>query len=139
MGQKAKLGEYPHKAPLGYLNVREPIGGRQVAHIVPDSERASLVRTALEYAGDWTLSRLAAEMAHQGSRNRGRGHDPFKPLGVSGLGALLAHRAYVGVEWDVEYRAATSPSSIGPPLSGSKSCSTVAPCAAPASAGTIIT
>jgi len=28
MGQKAKLGGYPHKAPIGYLNVREPIGGR---------------------------------------------------------------------------------------------------------------
>jgi len=28
MGQKAKLGGYPHKAPLGYLNVREPIGWR---------------------------------------------------------------------------------------------------------------
>ncbi len=35
MGQKAKLGGYPHKAPLGYLNVREPIGGRQVAHMSP--------------------------------------------------------------------------------------------------------
>ncbi len=114
MGQKAKLGGYPHKAPLGYLNIREPIGGRQVAHIVPDPERAPLVRTAFElYAsGDWTMERLAEEMAHRGLRNRGRGgHYRAKALTVSGLASLLAHRAYVGiVEWDgVEYPASHEP------------------------------
>ncbi|MGH9304057.1 MAG: recombinase family protein, partial [Acidimicrobiales bacterium] len=104
MGQKAKLGGYPHKAPIGYLNVREPIGGRQVAHIVPDPERAPLVRVAFEpYAtGEWTIERLAEEMAHRGLRNRGRdGRYPAKPVTVSGMAHLLAHRAYVGVvEWD---------------------------------------
>ncbi len=114
MGQKAKLGGYPHKAPIGYLNVREPIGGRQVAHIVPDPERAPLVRIAFElYAtGEWTVERLAEEMAHRGLRNRGRdGHHPAKALTVSGMAHLLAHRAYVGiVEWDgVEYPASHEP------------------------------
>ena len=114
MGQKAKLGGYPHKAPLGYLNVREPIGGRQVAHIVPDPERAPLVKIAFDlYAtGKWTVERLAEEMAHRGLRNRGRdGHYPSKPLTVSGLAHLLAHRAYVGVvEWDgVTYRGSHQP------------------------------
>jgi len=63
VGQKAKLGGYPHKAPLGYLNVREPIGGRQVAHIVPDPERAPLVKAVFElYAtGEWTVERLAED------------------------------------------------------------------------------
>jgi site-specific DNA recombinase len=104
MGQKAKLGGYPHKAPLGYLNIREPIAGRQVAHIVPDPERAPLVKVTFDlYAtGEWTVERLAEEMAHRGLRNRSRdGHYPSKPLTVSGLAHLLAHRAYVGVvEWD---------------------------------------
>jgi site-specific DNA recombinase len=114
MGQKAKLGGYPHKAPLGYLNVREPIGGRQVAHIVPDPGRAPLVRTAFElYAtGEWTVERLAEEMAHRGLRNRGRnGHYPAKAVTVSGLARLLGHRAYVGVvEWDgVEYEGQQEP------------------------------
>ena len=114
MGQKAKLGGYPHKAPLGYLNVREPIGGRQVAHIVPDPERAPLVRAAFElYAtGEWTVERLAQEMAHRGLRNRGRnGHYPAKALTVSGLARLLGHRAYVGVvDWDgVEYEGSHEP------------------------------
>jgi site-specific DNA recombinase len=114
MGQKAKLGGYPHRAPLGYLNIREPIGGRQVAHIVPDPERAPLVRAAFElYAtGEWTVERLAEEMAHRGLRNRGRdGHYPAKAVTVSGLARLLAHRAYVGVvEWDaVEYEGQHEP------------------------------
>ena len=114
MGQKAKLGGYPHKAPIGYLNVREPIGGRQVAHIVVDPERAPLVRIAFElYAtGEWTIERLAEEMAHRGLRNRGRdGHYPAKALTVSGMAHLLAHRAYVGiVEWDgVTYEGSHEP------------------------------
>ncbi len=114
MGQKAKLGGYPHKAPLGYLNVREPIGGRQVAHIVVDPERAPLVKVAFDlYAtGQWTAERLAEEMAHRGLRNRGRdGRYPAKALTVSGLAHLLAHRAYVGVvEWDgIEYPASHEP------------------------------
>ena len=114
MGQKAKLGGYPHKAPLGYLNVREPIGGRQVAHIVADPERAPLVRIAFElYAtGEWTIERLAEEMAHRGLRNRGRdGRYPAKAVTVSGMAHLLAHRAYVGtVEWDgVAYEGSHEP------------------------------
>ncbi len=111
---KAKLGGYPHKAPLGYLNVREPIGGRQVAHIVADPERASLVKIAFElYAtGEWTIERLAEEMAHRGLRNRGRdGRYPAKAVTVSGMAHLLAHRAYVGVvEWHgVEYEGSHEP------------------------------
>lgn len=114
MGQKAKLGGYPHKAPLGYLNVREPIGGRQVAHIVPDPERAPLVRAAFDLysTGEWTIARLVEEMAHRGLRNRGRsGYYESKPLGVSALASLLAHRAYVGVvQWDgIEYEGSHEP------------------------------
>jgi len=114
MGQKAKLGGYPHKAPLGYLNVREPIGGRQVARIVIDPERAPLVKIAFDlYAtGEWTIERLAEEMAHRGLRNRGPdGHYGTKALTVSGLAHLLAHQAYVGiVEWDgIEYPASHEP------------------------------
>jgi len=114
MGQKAKLGGYPHKAPIGYLNIREPIGGRQVAHIVCDPERAPLVRIAFDLytTGEWTVERLAEEMAHVGLRNRSRdGHYPSKPLTVSGLAHLLAHRAYVGVvEWDgVAYEGSHEP------------------------------
>ncbi len=67
------MGGWPHSAPLGYTNVRETIGGRQVAHIVVDPERAPHITSAFElYAtGEWTLERLVAELDHRGLRNRG--------------------------------------------------------------------
>ncbi|HVC43038.1 MAG TPA: recombinase family protein, partial [Candidatus Saccharimonadales bacterium] len=73
-----------------------------------------MVRQAFElYAtGEWTLQRLAEEMAHRGLRNRGRdGRYPERPLTISGLAHLLAHRAYVGVvEWDgIEYEGSHEP------------------------------
>ncbi len=77
--QKAEQGDYPHGAPLGYLNLREVIAGRQVARIVPDPERAALITAAFDlYAtGEWTLQRLAGELAHLGLTNRGiRGRQP---------------------------------------------------------------
>ena len=113
MGQKAKLGGYPHKAPLGYLNIREAISGRQVAHIVPDPGRAPLVQAAFSlYAtGEWTVERLAHELADRGLKNRGRVDYPVKPLTVSGLAHLLANPAYTGIVcWEgVEYPASHEP------------------------------
>ncbi len=35
MSQKAKIGGWPHAAPLGYTNVRGMMSGRQVAHSQP--------------------------------------------------------------------------------------------------------
>ncbi len=69
--------------------MREPIGGRQVAHIVPDPERAPLVKAVFElYAtGEWTVERLAEEMAHRGLRNRGRD-------GLTGAGDCRRRNAY---------------------------------------------
>jgi DNA invertase Pin-like site-specific DNA recombinase len=48
MAEKAKQGGWPHQAPIGYLNKRDSMGGRRVAYIVPDPERADLVRNAFE-------------------------------------------------------------------------------------------
>ena len=105
--QKAKMGGFPHGAPLGYVNLREVIGGRQVAHIVPDAERASLITAAFDsYAtGEWTLQRLAGELAHRGLTNRGRRDREPKALTWQGLAKILANPVYVGiVEWNgVEY------------------------------------
>ena len=107
MGQKAKMGGYPHKAPLGYLNVRESIGGRELARIIVDPKRGHLVAAAFElYAsGQWTLRRLIDELAHRGLTIRSRRDYPEKPLTVSGLAKLLSNKSYIGiVTWDgVEY------------------------------------
>ena len=81
LNQKVKLGRFPHGAPLGYLNLREVVGGRQVARIVPDPERAPLITGAFDHyaTGDWTLQRLAGELAHQGLTNRGQRGKPAAP------------------------------------------------------------
>jgi DNA invertase Pin-like site-specific DNA recombinase len=113
MGQKAKMGGWPHAAPLGYLNVREVIGGRQVAHIVADPERAPLVAAAFELysTGEWTMERLAQELAHRGLRNRGRRDRTVGPIGVSALASILSNKAYAGIVcWDgIEYPGVHEP------------------------------
>jgi DNA invertase Pin-like site-specific DNA recombinase len=42
MTQKAKMGGWPTKAPIGYLNVREKIAGKEIAKVTldPESERS---------------------------------------------------------------------------------------------------
>jgi hypothetical protein len=75
------------------------VGGHQVAHIRPDPERAPLITLAFEaYAtGEWTLDKLAAELAHRGLRNRGRADRAAGPIGVSALADILANKAYAGI------------------------------------------
>jgi site-specific DNA recombinase len=79
------------------------VGGRQVARIVPDPERAPLITGAFEryVTGDWTLQRLAAELAHQGLTNRGQRGKPAAPITWQGLAKILANPVYIGVvEWN---------------------------------------
>jgi len=107
MSQKAKMGGWPHSAPLGYINVRETIGSRQVAHIVVDPERGLHITCAFElYAtGEWTLERLVAELDHRGLRNRGRRDRAVQPIGVSALANILSNKVYAGIgSWEgIEY------------------------------------
>lgn len=102
------MGGWPHKAPLGYRNVRESIGGRQVAHIVIDAERGPLISQAFDlYAsGDWTLERLHAELVHRGLRG-----STNRPISLSTLSRTLTNKVYTGiVEWNgVENRGLHDP------------------------------
>lgn len=103
MTQKAKQGGWPHQAPLGYRNVRRPVGGRLVACIEPDPDRAHHIRAAFQLyaAGDWTLERLTAELAARGLCNRGRRDYPPKPLSLGGVAKLLANKTYMGlIDWN---------------------------------------
>ena len=65
MGQKAKLGGYPHKAPSATSTSANRSAGARWPTSSPDPERAPLVKAAFElYAtGEWTVERLAEEMA----------------------------------------------------------------------------
>ena len=95
------------------MNLRELVGGHQVARIVPDPDRAPLVTMAFEHyaSGEWTLQRLAAELAHRGLTNRGSRAKPPAPITWQGLAKILANPVYMGtVEWnEVQYPGTHQP------------------------------
>jgi site-specific DNA recombinase len=96
--QKAKTGGTPFRAPLGYLNSREIIDGREIRTIAIDPERAPLVRLAFDlYAsGDYSLIELATILEARGLRSRPSRNRPAKVLGTNRLSTLLRNDYYVG-------------------------------------------
>ncbi|GAB3428701.1 recombinase family protein [Flindersiella endophytica] len=103
MAQKARTGGTPHRAPLGYLNVREQFEGREVRTIAIDPERAPLVKLAFElYAtGTYTIESLRDKLEEMGLRTRGTRRHPTKPIPRSKLGKMLRDRYYIGyVNWN---------------------------------------
>jgi site-specific DNA recombinase len=106
--QKARMGGFPHLAPLGYLNVRKKVNGVEVAYIDVDEDRARLVTDAFDlYAtGEYTLESLTEEMTARGLTSRPRGTRTAMPLTVSGMHDLLINKFHIGViEWNgIEYR-----------------------------------
>ena len=101
MTQKAKMGGWPTRAPVGYLNVREKVSGKDVAKVILDPERALLVREAFRlYAtGEYSVLELQATMHAKGLTS------PYvqragAPMSASKLAEMLANPFYVGiVEW----------------------------------------
>jgi site-specific DNA recombinase len=101
MTQKAKMGGWPSRAPIGYLNVRERVGGKDVSRVEFDPERAMLVREAFRlYAtGEYSVIELQATMHAKGLTS------PFAkqvgaPMSASKLAEMLSNPFYLGVvEW----------------------------------------
>ncbi len=103
MGRKASEGIWPTQAAIGYRNVRVSRNARRSeAIIVPDDERAPIIRQAFElYAtGEWPLRALHEEMSERGLLNRAG-----NPIALSRLADLLKDKIYLGkVVWHgVEY------------------------------------
>lgn len=92
MKQKVEMGGWTHRAPLGYMNVREWAGGRRVSYVTPDPDRANLIRLAfnLYSSGDYTLETLLEELRSQGLTNRGRKDYPAMPITMHGSPAVPA-------------------------------------------------
>jgi site-specific DNA recombinase len=102
MGQKAKMGGWPQRAPIGYLNKREKIAGQEVAKVIFDPERAFLVKEMFRlYAtGEYSISELHSVMADKGLTSP-MARKAGKPITVSQAAAMLANPFYTGVvEWD---------------------------------------
>ncbi|WP_392467028.1 recombinase family protein [Arsenicicoccus cauae] len=97
MTQKAKTGGTPGKAPIGYLNTRQRIEGREIRVVVVDPDKAPHIQWAYEaYAtGEWTIRMIAEELAERGIQSS-RGAKRGKPLALSYVCRLLQNRYYLG-------------------------------------------
>jgi site-specific DNA recombinase len=101
--QKAKNGGTPGRAPIGYLNVRRMVAGREARTVEIDPVRGPLMAWAFEsYAtGEWTIRRLLAELTARGLTTAPGRKNPGRTLVVSHLHKLLRNPYYMGM---VSYR-----------------------------------
>jgi DNA invertase Pin-like site-specific DNA recombinase len=112
MEQKVRSGGAIGRAPVGYINIRTTINGREARQVAIDPERADHVRWAFDtYATnpDMTLSRLTDLLQDRGLTLRATANQPERPLQRSHVHRLLVNRFFVG------YRAL-------PPCSGHGIC-----------------
>jgi site-specific DNA recombinase len=96
--QKAKSGGTPTRAPIGYLNVRQIIDGREIRTVESDPDRAPHIQWAFTaYAtGAYTLDTLGDALADRGLLTRPTPSRPAKPISRSQLAAMLANPYYIG-------------------------------------------
>ena len=87
MHQKASEGGYPTMAPLGYINAKQPCG------IIPDPEKAPLIRELFEAAStdSYSLDDLKRLARHTGLRGRNG-----QPIARSKIAFVLQNTAYTG-------------------------------------------
>ena len=105
--QKVRGGGTVGKAPIGLLNVRRKVDGREIRTVELDPDRASHVCWAYEtYAtGEWTIAALVEGLEARGLTTVPTAHYAERPLGKSAVHRMLRNRYYIGkVTWDgVEY------------------------------------
>jgi site-specific DNA recombinase len=97
--RKLEVGGKPGYAPLGYLNVGEPLPhGGEVRIIVIDSERSPIIRWGFEtYAtGLYSLTDMVALLAARGLRTRGNCRYSPRPLSLSAVHKLFSNPFYAG-------------------------------------------
>ena len=103
MTQKAKMGGWPGRAPIGYVNVRERFGARDVAKVDFDPERAMLVREAFRlYAtGEYSILELQATMHAKTSPRpmRERQGPPCRPQSQRDLNPCLHLESVLGSDF----------------------------------------
>jgi len=107
MEKSARIGRFPFKAPIGYINVRAT---RDSANLMPDPDRAPLVRKAFELYGTGTLSR--AEVLRQ-LANLGLTTHAGKRLTAQSFENLLRNPIYAGwvviPAWNLRERGSFEP------------------------------
>ena len=86
-------------ARTGYLNAREDVGGREVAVIAPDPERAEDIKRAFDLAatGDHTITTITDILEDAGLRTRPTRTRPSHPLSRSMIHRILRDDFYIGM------------------------------------------
>jgi site-specific DNA recombinase len=86
-------------ARTGYLNARELVGGREVAVIAPDPERAGHIKLAFDLAatGDHTITTITDLLEDAGLRTRPTRTRPSHPLSRSMVHRILRDDFYTGI------------------------------------------
>ena len=120
MTQKVKYGGTPHKAPLGYKNIRVMAdNGYEMRTVAIDEVRASLVQWAFEaYAsGEWTLNTLTEELRSRGLSYPATRKMPERLIGMRTLHSILSNPYYIGmVKFKGALHEGTHPPLICPEL-----------------------
>lgn len=85
-------------APIGYINTRERIDGREVRTVSLDPERAPLVRAGFDAfaTGEYSLNGLTVLLESVGLKTKETAKRPAKPLTRSGVYRFLRDRYYIG-------------------------------------------
>ncbi|WP_199040027.1 recombinase family protein [Glycomyces salinus] len=99
MEAKAQRGGTPNRARLGYLNATESVEGRPVRTVIPDPERAPLVRMLFEHyaTGQYTFKQLRETVTAAGLRTRPTKRYPAGcELSIHAIGKILKDRYYLG-------------------------------------------
>lgn len=107
MVQKIKNGGCVFHAPVGYKNVREMVGGHNVARVIIDEHAASLVNLAFRlYAtGDKSLREVTEILDRRGLRVQHSKKKPPNALTLPAVAKMLVNRFYTGaiIHKGVEY------------------------------------
>jgi site-specific DNA recombinase len=86
-------------APVGYLNVRKNVDGREIASIAVDPERAPYITLAFDLAktGEHSITSIVEILADAGLRSRPTMKRPSRPLSRSMVHRVLRDDYYTGV------------------------------------------
>ena len=111
MLEKVKQGGWPHRAPLGYKNIRE--GTRNIATLVIDSEIAPHIQEAYKlYAtGNYTQDDIRDFFFDRGMVNQ---REPHKPMTMITISKLLTNPFYTGA---IRYKGVIYPGNHEPLVS----------------------
>ena len=97
--QKALQGGTPGRAPLGYLNERQLVEGREIRYVALDPDRAEhIIWVFKAYAsGKWGLNEIAAELGRRGVTTKPGPNTPEKPFTLRSVHHLLRNAYYKGI------------------------------------------